>query len=77
MKNNSELITKMRNLGYVTVPEAEERTQVHRVTIYTALKEGKLVSKKVRGRHFLEIEAFLNWAGDGARLLWEAEAEAS
>lgn len=76
MKQNLELDERMADAGYVTVVVAEAHTHIHRQTIYDAIKEGKLESKRVGRRHFLEVEAFLDWAGDGARVLWDTSGEA-
>lgn len=67
----------MLDLGYISVPAAEERSGIARSTIYDAISKGTLTTNPVGKRHYLAIEPFLEWIGPGGRELWElASAEA-
>lgn len=72
MRENPDLEEAMAGQGYITIPEAAARTKLARSTIYDAERADKIKSIKTGHRTFIEITSFLAWAGEGARLLWDA-----
>jgi hypothetical protein len=60
----------MRALGYVSVPEAEKRTNIPKSSIYDALKRGDIEYKVERRRHYLKVTSLLEFGGESARTIW-------
>jgi len=71
MKPNPKLDQKMMANGYVSVHEASKRTGISKPQIYDGINTGSIESVMVVNRKYLEIESFLEFAGDGGRVLWE------
>ena len=74
MKPNPMLDEKMRAQGYVSVPEASDRTGISRTTLYDALSREYIAGTSVGSRKYLEVESLLEYVGDGGRELFESTA---
>lgn len=70
MKPNPKLDEKMAKTGFVSVPEAAERTAIPTSTIYDALKDGRMTGTKVGSRHYVNVESLLTFGGEAIRTLW-------
>lgn len=77
MKANPKIDARMRDEGYISVPEAAERSGLSRSTLYDAIRANKLVSTSVGSRRYVQLEALVAFVGPEAAALLNIEAAAS
>lgn len=58
MMNNPALDQKMREEGYVPAKVLADATQLAKATINTAARQGKVRSKRVGSRVYIELASF-------------------